>query len=287
VDGNGTVAWSELLREATARLGADDARRIVEEVTGAGAGALHTVLGQPATQRGVARFDALVQRRLDGEPLQYVLGRWGFRTLDLMVDRRVLIPRPETEVVAGLAIAEVNARSIDDTEVLVADMGTGSGAIALSVAVECARARVMAVDASPDALAVAAANLAGIGRAATRVSLHPGDWFAALPSTLIGRFDVIVSNPPYVRRDDVLPAVVREWEPESALRSGADGLDDLRVIVDEAPRWLDSSGALVLEMAPDQTAVVAQWCRAAGLTVEVKPDLAGRDRAVVARGART
>jgi len=284
---NGTVAWSELLGEATARLGAEDARRIVEEVTGVDVGELHTVLDEPATRRGVARFDALVRRRLDGEPLQYVLGRWGFRTLDLMVDRRVLIPRPETEVVAGLAIAEVEARSNDDADVLVADLGTGSGAIALSVAAECARARVLAVDVSSEALTVAGANLAGIGRAATRVSLHAGDWFAALPSELTGRFDVIVSNPPYVRVDEVLPPVVGEWEPASALRSGPDGLDDLKVIVEEAPRWLDPSGALVLEMAPDQADVVAGWCRAAGFVAEVKKDLAGRDRAVVARGPGT
>ena len=105
-----TVSWSELLDEATERLGANDARRIVEEVSGAEPGQLHRVLDDPVTERGMARFDAMVSRRLSGEPLQYVLGRWGFRTLDLLVDRRVLIPRPETEIVAGLAIGWLAAR---------------------------------------------------------------------------------------------------------------------------------------------------------------------------------
>lgn len=284
---DGTIAWSTLLHEATARVGERDARWIVEEVTGAEPGELHLVLDQPATERGVARFDRLVQRRADGEPLQYVLGRWGFRTLDLMVDARALIPRPETEVVAGLGIDEVARRSGGGGEVLVADLGTGSGAIALSVAVECPEARVMAVDASADALQVARANLAGIGRAATRVALHQGDWFEALPAAMAGSLDVVISNPPYVADGDDLPPVVAEWEPPGALRSGADGLDDLRTIVEHAPRWLGEDGVMVLEMAPDQTATVAQWCTAAGFSATVHPDLAGRDRAVVARRGPT
>jgi release factor glutamine methyltransferase len=286
---DGTISWSTLLAEAEKRVGAADARWIVEEVTGADPGGLHAVLGQLATERGVARFDALVERRAGGEPLQYVLARWGFRTLDLMVDRRVLIPRPETEIVAGLAIDEVELRSRQRAgEVLVVDLGTGSGAIGLSIAVECVRSRVIATDASADALAVARANLAGIGQAAPRVALHEGHWFSALPSALKGTVDVIVSNPPYVADDEQLPTIVGDWEPKSALRAGSEGLDDLRVIVDEAPGWLNAEGTLVLEMAPDQIPMVSDWCRGAGLEPEVKQDLTGRDRAVIARrgGAR-
>ncbi|MGB0615976.1 MAG: N5-glutamine methyltransferase family protein, partial [Acidimicrobiales bacterium] len=167
-DLEGTVTWSELLAEATARFErarlespAIDARRIVEEVTGSEPSEFHRVLDTPATVRGVASFDRLVARRENGEPLQYVVGRWGFRHLDLMVDRRVLIPRPETEVVAGLAIEEVVARSGAGREVVVADLGTGSGALGFAIATECAAARVLATDRSPDALAVARANLAG------------------------------------------------------------------------------------------------------------------------------
>nr|NIR36431.1 peptide chain release factor N(5)-glutamine methyltransferase [Actinomycetota bacterium]NIS30744.1 peptide chain release factor N(5)-glutamine methyltransferase [Actinomycetota bacterium]NIT95265.1 peptide chain release factor N(5)-glutamine methyltransferase [Actinomycetota bacterium]NIU18937.1 peptide chain release factor N(5)-glutamine methyltransferase [Actinomycetota bacterium]NIU65956.1 peptide chain release factor N(5)-glutamine methyltransferase [Actinomycetota bacterium] len=161
---DGTVSWAELLDEAARRLEGLDARRIVEEITGAAPGELHTVLDAPATVRGVARLDSMVARREAGEPLQYVLGSWGFRTLDLMVDRRVLIPRPETEVVAGLAIDEVRDRGGTP---LVVDLGTGSGAIALALAVECPRARVVATDVSSDALVVARANVAGVGRAGT------------------------------------------------------------------------------------------------------------------------
>lgn len=279
-----TVSWAELLEEATAELGAGDARRIVEEVTGAEPGRLHAVLADPATELGVARFDAMVARRRTGEPLQYVLGRWGFRTLDLMVDRRVLIPRPETEVVAGLAIDVLTERAGTlDRELLVADLGTGSGAIALSVAVECTNTRVLATDVSADALGVARANLAGIGRAATRVSLHEGPWFEALPEAAAGTLDMIVSNPPYVADDEQLPEVVGEWEPRSALRAGPDGLDDLRHIVDHAPGWLAVGGVLVLEMAPAQTDTVAGWADDAGLAAAVHEDLTGRPRAVVAR----
>jgi release factor glutamine methyltransferase len=280
----GTVPWSELLDEATRRLGAEDARRIVEEVTDAEPGQLHRVLGDPVTERAIARFDSMVARRLAGEPLQYVLGRWGFRTLDLMVDRRVLIPRPETEVVAGLAIEWLTTRSHEvERELLVADLGTGSGAIGLAVAVECPTARVIATDASADAVFVARANLAGIGRAATRVAIHEGAWFDALPAAVRGSIDLIVSNPPYVADDEELPAVVAEWEPASALRAGSAGLDDLRHIVSHAASWLADDGALVLEMAPDQTDTVAGWAARADMSATVHADLSGRPRAVVAR----
>ena len=277
---DGTVAWSALLAEATERVGAGDARRIVEEITGVGPGSLHEVLDWRATTRGVARLDEMTARREKGEPIQYVLGSWGFRTLDLMVDHRVFIPRPETEVVAGLAIEEVRHRR---GESLVADLGTGSGAIALSVAVECHGARVMATDASGEALAVARANTAGIGRAATRVSLHEGSWFAALPVGVEGRIDVVVSNPPYVADDEELPPVVADWEPAAALRAGEAGLEDLRHIVDAAAACLSPDGVLVLETAPHQTATVACWCEMQGMSTTVHSDLTGRDRAVVAR----
>ncbi|MEZ5165929.1 MAG: peptide chain release factor N(5)-glutamine methyltransferase [Acidimicrobiales bacterium] len=280
---DGTIAWGVLLREATDRVGEVAARCIVEECTGAPPGGLHRVLDDPATVRGVGRFDALVARRERGEPLQYVLGHWSFRELDLMVDARVLIPRPETETVAGLAIDEVRARSRGSRDVLVVDLGTGTGAIGLSVAAECPSARVMATDVSVDALAVASANLTGLGRAATRVSLHHGHWFAALPESSRHMIDVIVSNPPYVGDHEDLPAIVADWEPAGALRSGPDGLDDIAQIVDQAGDWLAAAGSLVIEMAPTQTAVVARWCEDRGFSASIHRDLAGRERAVVAR----
>jgi len=285
-----TVAWSVFLEEATSRLAAAgfecpevDARRIVEEAAGIEPQEFLGSLDQSATVRGVARFDSMLARRETGEPLQYVLGRWGFRYLDLMVDSRALVPRPETEVVAGLVIAEVKIRSrTPDSEVLVADLGTGTGAIGLSVASECPRSRVFLTDRSEEALQVATANLAGIGGAATRVSIHSGSWFEALPDALHGSIDVIVSNPPYVPDKEILPPVVSNWEPQSALRGGADGTDDLVHLIRHARPWLAPQGVLVLEMAPYQTSAMVDECRAQGLAAEIHNDLAGRERAVVA-----
>ncbi len=287
---SGTVTWSTLVAEATRRfrqVGLEspevDARRVVEEITGVEPRAFHTVLDESAMVRGVARFDALVARREAGEPLQYVLGRWGFRHLDLLVDRRVLVPRPETEVVAGLAIDEVIARSgPGDRSVVVVDLGTGSGAIGLSIAMECPQARVVASDRSADALAVARANLAGIGRAGARVSLHEGEWFSALPEALIGSVEVLVSNPPYVADNEELPDVVEHWEPREALRAGPVGDEDLLTITHQADRWLAPGGAVVLEMASSQTESIAACWVEMGYRASVHTDLSGRARAVVA-----
>jgi release factor glutamine methyltransferase len=169
--------------------------------------------------------------------------------------------------------------------VVVVDLGTGSGAIGLSIASERERVEVWLTDASEDALAVAGANLAGLGRAATRVRIAPaGEWFAALPSELMGSVNLIISNPPYVADGDELPEVVRDWEPASALYSGADGLDDLRVIVSEAPRWLAPGGVLVVELAPMQAQQFAELAHHAGFhEAEIRQDLTGSERAVICR----
>jgi release factor glutamine methyltransferase len=171
----------------------------------------------------------------------------------------------------------------------VADLGTGSGAIALALASELPDAEVWATDVSPEALAVARANLAGIGSAATRVRLEAGSWFDALPDDLRGRLKVIVSNPPYVAETEVpdLPSVVVDWEPRQALVSGPTGLEAIEAIVAEAPAWLDPQGAvLVVELAPHQAAPATALAYAAGFdAVEIVRDLADRDRVLVARVA--
>jgi release factor glutamine methyltransferase len=238
----------------------------------------------------------MLDRRAAGEPLQDVLGRWQFLDLELFVDRRVLIPRPETEIVAQVAIEEAvrfgGRRGPSDpwtvdTAYVVADLGTGSGALALALATELPDAEVWATDVSEDALAVARANLAGIGSAATRVRLASGTWFAALPGELRGRLRVIVSNPPYIAESEVvdLPREVAEWEPRGALVSGATGLEAIEHLLAEAPQWLDpAGGAIVIELAPHQAASAHDRARAAGFTeVAVQPDLTGRDRVLVAR----
>lgn len=296
-----TVSWRQLRAEAARRLreagdpldpaDADrDAGRIVEQASGLEGVEALLGLDDPATQRGVHAFDVMVARRLRGEPLQYVLGHWGFRTLDLLVDRRVLIPRPETEAVVDHALGELDRlaprlRDRDEQRPpCVVDLGTGSGAMGFSIAVERPGVEVWATDASSDALAVARANLAGLGRAATRVRLAQGSWFEALPAELQGCVDLVVSNPPYVATDDDLPPVVRDWEPPSALFAGADGLDDLRHLVVESTRWLAPDGVLVVELAPHQADLVADLARSAGFAeAVVGADLAGRPRCVIAR----
>ena len=158
------------------------ARRILEETTGVDVAQFPAEGDQLVTHRAVARTDALTARRVNGEPLQYVIGSWNFRHLDLAVAPRALIPRPETEIVVGCAVDLLTSNDNDIAEnPIVVDLGTGPGAIALSIAQEVPNAQVHATDVSEEALALASSNLAGLGGSAARVQLHNGDWFRALP----------------------------------------------------------------------------------------------------------
>jgi release factor glutamine methyltransferase len=288
-DLEGTVSWRALVDETERRLAehpdvvdaSREARWITEDILDASGSDYRDLLDTLATVRGVSKLDHLVGRRLKGEPIQYVLGHWPFRFLDLLVDERVLIPRPETEVVAELALAELR-RTAPDGGVAV-DLGTGSGAIGLSLATEHPGTAVVLTDASADALAVARANLAGLGMAASSVQICEGEWFAALPERLRSACDVIVSNPPYVTDDADLPQSVEGWEPRSALRAGADGLDDIRQLIAGARDWLKPTGALIMEMDPEQTTEAVELGTSQGWLAEVHRDLAGRDRAVILR----
>jgi release factor glutamine methyltransferase len=240
-----------------------------------------------------AHLDAMVERRSTGEPLQYVLGSWGFRGLDLLVDERVLIPRPETEWLVEVALEAAaraglrrGGRAVLDAppSATVADLGTGSGAIALALAAELPDALVWATDASTDALAVAAANIAGC--AAARVRLAEGSWFAALPRELRGELALVVANPPYIAEHEVesLPREVARHEPRSALVSGPTGLEAIDELISQAPQWLAPGATLVLEIAPHQSeAVIARADGAGFAEIVVRDDLAGRPRALVAR----
>lgn len=283
-DAAGTVTWRQLWSQATEALGDRQHARWMCEVAAAATDGDEFLarLDEPATVRMVAHLDAMLIRRQRGEPLQYVLGEWSFRRLTLAVDRRVLIPRPETELVAGVAIELAAARQPTRT---VIDLGTGSGAIGLSMAVELPRrtTTVWITDVSADALDVAGANLAGIGPAAANVRVACGSWFDAVPGDL--RFDVVVANPPYVAEGSPdLDADVASWEPASALFSGPDGLDDIRDIVAAAVGRLVPGGWLVLEIGSDQGESVARLLADAGyVDVEVRPDPAGHDRVALAR----
>jgi release factor glutamine methyltransferase len=283
-DAGVTVTWRELWTQTADVIGDRARARWICEVASASVDGDDFLarLDEPATIRMVAHLDSMLARYRTGEPLQYVLGEWSFRHITLAVDRRVLIPRPETELVAEVAIAL--AAEAGPARV-VADLGTGSGAIGLSMAFELPHhdTVVWITDSSADAIDVARANLAGIGPAAANVRVAHGSWYEALPDG--ASFDVIVSNPPYVALGSPdLDVGVENWEPASALFSGHDGLDDIRLVAAGAHDRLRPGGSLVLEIGADQGGAVADVLAAAGLVdIEVRPDLSGRDRIAIAR----
>jgi release factor glutamine methyltransferase len=278
-----------LIAELTGLLGGahHEARFIADEVLGpAGSDASAVSPGSAIVAR------ALAARRRAGEPLQYVFGHWPFRGLDLVVDPRVLIPRPETEQVVEVALAEARQRGGPGSGLRIVDAGTGSGAIALSLATELPGSQVWATDTSAGALAVATVNLERVRaeRLHVVVELLEGSWLQPLPPELRGRIELIVSNPPYVSETewDGLPDEVRA-EPRQALvagtgSDGTPGLADVEAVLTEAAEWLARPGCAVVELAPHQAEPATRLARALGYdAVRVEPDLAGRPRALVAR----
>ena len=237
-----------LLAAASAELGGDESAREVELLLGHALGKDRAWLFAHADDAlavdGALRFHALLMRRAAGEPIAYIVGRREFWSLDLKVDPDVLIPRPETELLVELALARVP----QNAQVDIADLGTGSGAIALAIACEHPLARVLATDASAAALAVARENAGRLGIG--NVEFAQGDWCAALGGR---RFELIVSNPPYIAQTDVhLQQGDLRFEPRAALASGADGLDAIRSIVTAAPSHLQPNGWLLFEHGHDQ-----------------------------------
>ena len=223
---------------------------------------------EPRRQTEAAHYLELIERRADGEPLAYITGRRDFWTLSLGVDAAVLVPRPETELLVerGLALCPLPAAAV-------LDLGTGSGAIALALASERPGWRVTAVDASARALAVAQDNATRLGLA--HVEFLLGSWFTPLAQR---RFDLILSNPPYIAAGDpALPAL--RFEPVTALTAPEDGLADLKAIIREAPRHLAPGGWLALEHGSTQASAVAAELVACGFdSVRSHPDLAGHLR---------
>lgn len=228
----------------------------------------------------VVRFEELCKRRAQGEPVAYLIGHRGFWTLELEVTPATLIPRPETELLVELALS----RLPQDGSPRVADLGTGSGAIALAIARECPHARVLATDASAAALAVAQRNAEA--NHVRNVGFIQSDWFAALVGE---RFDLIVSNPPYIATGDPHLALGDlRFEPASALASGSDGLDDVRRIVSGAPEHLVAGGWLLFEHGWDQGAATRRLLEAAGYDeVFIAQDLERRDRVSGGRRGRS
>ncbi len=265
------------LRAAARRLDAAspsarlDAELLLAHALGVSRSALYGRLTDSLSPEHAARYAALVDQRLTGRPVAQLTGRRSFWSLELAVDPATLIPRPETEQLVEQALARL-AESPDTT---VADLGTGSGAIALALASERPAARITATDISPAALAIARANARRLGL--TRITFAEGDWYAALHGT---RQHMIVSNPPYIA-DDEWPAHAAglAFEPEQALRAGTDGLDALRVIVAGAPAHLHAGGWLLLEHGWRQGEAVRTLLAAAGFdSVRTARDAAGHER---------
>ncbi len=271
--------FAALLRAASARIDADDARWLLAHAADRTPGWLFAHADDPAAPVLAARFETLVGRRAAGEPVAYLTGRRGFWTLDLAVTPDTLIPRPETE----LLVEQVLARLPPGPGARFADLGTGSGAIALAVAGERPDAAVVATDASAAALQVARANATAHGLA--RVEFLHGDWFAPLEGA---RFDVIASNPPYIASDDRhLDQGDLRFEPPAALASGHDGLDAIRVLVAGAPAHLRADGWLLLEHGFQQGAAIRALLHARGFdAVATCLDLEQRERVTLGRAGR-
>jgi len=237
---------------------------------------LYAELDREMTDEQVKAFDANLERREAREPLAYILGEWGFRRLTLKTDRRALIPRPETEIVVERALEH-----LDGGEPSVLDVGTGTGAIALAIVDEHPGARVTAIDASVDALALARENLDLLGING-RVKLVEHDLTEGLGHDA---FDLVVSNPPYIEPEDIetLQPEVRDWEPRIALVShGA-----TEAVARAATEALRPGGWVVLEIAENQAAKVAGLLLDLGYEhLRISPDMAGRDRVIEAQWTR-
>ena len=272
------IRWTaEYLVERGIADGRLDAELLLADTLGLKRLDLYLQFDRPLQPEELAAFKARLLRRARREPVQYIAGNAAFRELTLKVDRRVLIPRPETELLVG----EVLARCAGRHGLSVVDVGTGSGAIALSLAFEgeCFE-RVVATDISAGALRVAEENRDACG---VSVEFRQGESFAPLRGE---QFDVIVSNPPYVGEAErgALEPEVAAWEPGLALFSGADGLTLIRELVRAAPAHLRPGGLLAMEIGAGQGAAVSTMARETGAfpVVEVKQDLAGRDRMLLA-----
>jgi len=249
-----------------------DAELLLGVAMGLGRAALVADGGAEVPASAARAFGEMVRRRLRREPVAYILGRKGFRHLDLTVDRRVLIPRPETELLVELALERRPER--------VLDVGTGSGAIALAVADELPECAVTATDTSPGALEVARANAERLGLV-DRIEFVEG----TMPE---GEFDLVLANLPYVAERDwpALQPEVTQWEPREALMAGPDGLDAYRALIPGCGRAFpshrgESSAALAVEVGEGQAEVVAGLMRKSGFgEIEIRRDLAGIERVV-------
>lgn len=284
------TTWRELYVGCSQELGDRfDARVMIEELARQSFAELALHMDDDAPSGTKYALDRMVTRRRKGEPLQHVVGNWQFRTVDLAVDGRALIPRFETEVVVERALVELRRLKgiASSLPLVVVDLGTGSGAIACAIVSEQSAVEVLALDVSASALTLAKENGARLSeQERARLCFIESDVYGAIVPSWEGRIALIVSNPPYLteREWDALEPVVRDFDPKSALVAGETGLEMIETVIAGAPRLLISEGALVLEIAAHQGEGASLIARRAGAReVEVAPDLAGRDRVLVVR----
>lgn len=267
---------ADALRAAAERLSAtsDTARLDAEVLMAHALGCSRTdVLLRHMADPAPEGFAGLVVRRLAHEPVAYITGSAEFYGLELMVSPAVLIPRGDTETLVEAA----REAFADKPPKRILDLGTGSGALLLAALSLWPGAEGIAIERSPQALAVAQANAA---RHAPAARIFEGDWTQAGWADALGKFDLVLSNPPYVEDDAELDASVRQHEPASALFSGPDGLDDYRILVPQLPNLLSDRGVAIVEIGWTQAEAVSGIARTAGMTTRVHHDLAGRKRAV-------
>lgn len=262
----------ELPESPTARL---DIELLLAAALGKSRSYLHTWPERIVPSEAANAFAAFIRRRQAGEPIAYILGQQGFWKLDLEVAAHTLIPRPETELLVEAAVQLLPTRSAR-----VLDLGTGSGAIALALASECSAWQVTGVDRIAEAVALAERNRVRLNLGNARVL--ESHWFSALHGE---RFDLIVSNPPYIASTDPhLSAGDVRFEPASALVAGEDGLDDLRLIIGQAPAHLNPGGWLLLEHGYDQAPVVRELLAQHDFEqIESRIDLGGHERITLGR----
>ncbi|MCG8528372.1 MAG: peptide chain release factor N(5)-glutamine methyltransferase [Opitutales bacterium] len=227
---------------------------------------------RPVLEEALEKLRPMMKRRAQREPLQYILGEVDFRGIELKVDSRALIPRPETEELVDWILEDHSSQSVNS----ILDLGTGTGAIPCALAAEFKAAEILAVDYSADALSLARENVESLGLN-DRIQLLRSDWF----SDVEGEFDVVVSNPPYLsdeEYDDTAPELLR-YEPRMALTSGKSGLEAIERIISQSSDHLKTDGSLYLETGINQNeAIVEIVNRLGGLTVQFRKDLAGKDR---------
>ena len=252
-----------------------DARLILAHVLGIDPGGFPGKDGQLISETESVAASGLIERRRVGEPVARIIGEKEFWSLPFRLSPATMVPRPDTETLVGAALDYLSFVDRRDEPLRVLDLGTGSGCIVLALLSELPRATGLGVDRQDEALFTATDNARRLGLL-DRVRFAAGDWATAVR----GRFDVILANPPYVEEDALpgLPTEVIGFDPRVALAGGADGLDPYRAIIPDVPRLLATGGVAILEFGPRQSGMIGRIASSAGMNVEIRHDLAGRER---------